>query len=141
MVAAHGNQTVFTVLGEAARRRGTIGLFSQLTLSIAITTAVLVAAPHWWSVAFLAGWSAAYSGWGLLARVADARENQTRSFVILLKSIAVLGTVLAVAGIIGIGLAFYTGNGRGVKNACGANSTNKLCRAFADPTQASGPIK
>lgn len=141
MVAAHRHETVFTVLGTAARRRGAISLFAQLVVSVAVTTALLVAAPHWWSLAFLSGWSAAYAGWGLLVRVAEERETRTVSFEVMLKAIVVLGTVLAIAGIIGIGLAFYTGNGRGVKNACGANSTNKICQAFENPAPARGPFR
>ena len=141
MVAAHGHETVFTVLGAAARRRGAVGLFVQLVVSVAVTTALLVAAPHWWSLAFLSGWSAAYAGWGLLVRVAESREAPAASLKVTLKSIAVLGTVLAVAGVIGIGLAIYSGSARGVKEPCGINSTNKMCRAFANPTQGPGPIK
>jgi hypothetical protein len=107
---------------------------AQLVVSVAITGAVLLVVPHWWSVAFLAGWSAAYSGWGLLVRVAESREPRPLSLDVLLKSIAVLGTVLAIAGVVGIGLAFYTGQGRGPKNACGIGSTNEMCQAFANPS-------
>ena len=53
MVAAHGQETVYTVLGAAARRRGAAGLFLQLVVSVAATTALLVAVPQWWSLAFL----------------------------------------------------------------------------------------
>ena len=137
MVAAHGHDTVFTVLGAAARRRGAVGLFVQLVASVAVTTALLVAAPHWWSLAFLAGWSAAYAGWGLLVRVAEPPEAPT-SLKVTLNSIAVLGTVLAVAGVIGIGFAFYTGNARGVKQACGVHATSKYCIEMRNPSQ--GPV-
>ena|SRR5687768_8443359 len=132
MVAAFGHQeTVFTVLAQAARKRGARSLAVQLVLSGAVATAILVAAPHWWSVAFLAGWSAAYSAWGLLARLSERRE--AKSLKALLVAIATLGTALAVAGIVGVGLAIYSGNARGVKNACGKGSTNELCQAFANP--------
>jgi hypothetical protein len=140
MVAAHGHETVFTVLGAAARRRGAVGLFVQLVVSVAVTTALLVAAPHWWSLAFLSGWSAAYAGWGLLVRVADPIEAPA-SLQVTLKSIAVLGTVLAVAGVIGMGLALYSGNAQGVKQPCGVNATSKYCRALANPTPGPSPIK
>ena len=132
MVAAFGRQeTVFTVLGQAARRRGARSLAVQLIVSGAIATAILLSAPHWWSVAFLAGWSAAYSAWGLLVRLYEKRE--ARSLGALLVAIATLGTALAIAGVVGIGLALYSGNARGVKNACGRNSTNELCQAFRNP--------
>lgn len=133
MVAAFGRQeTVFTVLGQAARRRGARSLALQLIVSGAVATAILISAPHWWSVAFLAGWSAAYSAWGLLVRLNERRE--ARSLNALLVGIATLGTALAIAGVVGIGLAIYSGNARGVKDACGKGSTNELCRAFASPS-------
>ena len=136
MVAAFGRQeTVFSVLGQAARRRGARSLVLQLIVSGAIATAILLSAPHWWSVAFLAGWSAAYSAWGLLVRLSERRE--AKSLKALLVAIATLGTALAIAGIVGVGLAVYSGNGRGVKNACGRNSTNELCQAFRNPAPVS----
>jgi len=140
MVAAHGHETVFTVLGDAARRRTSRSLVAQLVLSVAIGSAILVFAPHWWSLAFLAGWSTAYSAWGLLVRVAEARESHPRPLDALLVTIAATGTALAVAGIIGVALAMYTGNAKGVKNACGEGSSNRMCQAWANPKPVSGPI-
>ena len=61
-------------------------------------------------------------------------------FLALLVAIATLGTPLAVAGIVGVGLAIYSGNAQGVKQPCGKNSTNELCQAFAHPTPAKHPI-
>jgi hypothetical protein len=142
MVLAHaGHETVFTVLGDAARRRGARGLAVQFALSTAIAASLLIAVPQWWSLAFLAGWSAAYSAWGLLVRFVEAREPHARPLNALLVTIASLGTALAIAGIIGVGLAFYSGNARGVKDACGKGSTNRLCQAWANPTKTTGPIK
>lgn len=136
MVAAFGRQeTVFTVLGLAARKRGARSLALQLIVSGAVATAIMISAPHWWSVAFLAGWSAAYSAWGLLVRFSEKRE--AKSLRALLIAIATLGTALAIAGVVGIGLAIYSGNARGVKNACGKGSTNELCQAFANPAPVS----
>ena len=137
MVAAHGHETVFTVLGDAARKRNSRTLAAQLVLSVAAGAAILIAAPQWWSLAFLAGWSATYSAWGLLVRVAEARAEHPRSLRALLVSIAAAGTVLAIAGVIGIGLAIYSGNANGTKNACGVGSTNELCQAWANPAPAS----
>jgi ABC-type phosphate transport system permease subunit len=142
MVAAHAHtETVFTVLGDAARRRGSGSLAGQLVLSAAAATAILIAAPQWWSLAFLAGWSAAYSAWGLLVRFVEAREAHARPLHALLVTIAAVGTALAIAGMIGVGLAVYSGNARGVKDACGKGSTNRLCQAWANPTKTSGPIR
>ena len=127
MVAAFGHhETVFTVLGQAARRRGAKSLALQLILSGALATAILISAPHWWSVAFLAGWSAAYSAWGLVVRLYEKRE--VKSLKALLVAIATLGTALAVAGVIGVGLAIYSGDAAGAKNRCGRKSTNPRCQ-------------
>ena len=141
MVAAHARpETVFSVLGQAARRRSALSLSAQLILSSGVGVAILFAAPQWWSLAFLAGWSTAYAAWGLVARVVEARETHPRSLDALLVTIAAVGTALAVAGIIGIGLAFYTGDAAGAKTTCGKHSTNEHCRAFAHPTPVSGPL-
>ena len=127
MVAAFGRQeTVFTVLGQAARKRGARSLAVQLIVSGAIATAILLSAPHWWSVAFLAGWSAAYSAWGLVVRVYEKRE--AKSLRALLVAIATLGTALAIAGVIGVGLAIYSGDAAGAKNRCGRRSTTPRCQ-------------
>ena len=141
VIAQAGHETVFSVLGDAARKRGARSLAIQFVLSTGTATAIFIAAPHWWSLAFLAGWSAAYSAWGLLVRLAEARETHARPLHALLVTIAAVGTALAIAGMIGVGLAVYTGNARGVKNACGRGSTNRLCQAWANPSKGSGPIK
>lgn len=139
MVAAFGrHETVFTVLGAAARKRAVRSLVLQLIASIVVAAVILVSVPRWWSLAFLAGWSAAYSTWGLLVRLVEARD--ARGLNTLLVTIAALGTALAVAGVIGVGLAIYSGDAAGAKNACGRNSTSKRCQAFANPVPARGPI-
>lgn len=141
MVAAQvGQDTVFTVLGDAARRRSSRSLVAQLLVSIAIAAALESAVPQWWSLAVLAACFSAYAAWGLLIRIVEARDPHARSLDALLVMIAALGTALAVTGIIGVGLALYSGNGRGVKNACGKGSTNKLCQAWSNPTPTSRPI-
>ena len=97
---------------------------------------VLIAAPHWWSLAFLAGWSAAYAAWGLVARVAESSDGHRRSLSAILATIATLGTALAIAGIIGIGLLIYSGDAAGAKNGrCVENATSKRCQAWQHPEQ------
>jgi hypothetical protein len=128
MVATH--DTVFTVLGTAARQRGARSLGLQLVVSAVIAVAVFVAAPHWWSLAFLAGWSATYAAWGLVARVAESGDRHRRSLGAILTTIATLGTALAIAGIIGVGLLIYSGDAVGAKNGrCVKNATSKRCQA------------
>lgn len=127
MVATH--ETVFTVLGNSARQRGVAGLAAQLVFSAIISAAVLIAAPHWWSLAFLAGWSAAYSAWGLVAHRAESGDGPRRSLNAILATIATLGTALAIAGIIGVGLLIYSGDAAGAKNGrCVKNATSKRCQ-------------
>ena len=139
MVAAFGRrETVFTVLGDAARKRGVPGLVLQLIVSGAIATTILVSAPHWWSLAFLAGWSAAYAAWGLLVRLKEKWDASALNA--LLVAIAALGTALAIAGIVGVGLAFYTGDAGGAKTTCGKHSTSKYCQAWRNPTPTTRPI-
>ena len=139
MVTTHPNhETVFTVLGLAARRRGVPGLVGQLVLSTAVASAIIVAEPQWWSLGFLAGWSAAYSAWGLLVRV-DDQQASAHSLGPVLKAIAAVGTALAIAGIIGIGFALYTGDALGAKNSrCVPHATSQRC--VAQPRQATGPL-
>ena len=142
MVAAFArHETVFTVLGDAARKRGGRSLTAQLIVSGVIATTILTVAPQWWSLAFLAGWSVAYSAWGLVERVAESHETHRRPLNLLLATIATLGTALAIAGIIGVGLAIYSGNARGVKDACGRGNSNELCQAFSNPAPLRGPIR
>jgi hypothetical protein len=132
MVAAFGRpETVFSVLGQAARKRRASTLIAQLIFSIVIGAVILVRAPNWWSLAFLAGWSAAYSAWGLVVRIAESHEHP-RSLSALLTAIATLGTVLAIAGMIGVGFAIYTGDAAGAKNRCGQTS-GKRCEAAERP--------
>ena len=141
MVAARlSHDTVFTVLGEAARQRSPRSLKAQLILSLVTSASILVMAPHWWSVAFLSGWSAAYSTWGLLNRYAESRRLHARSFRALLVMVTGLGTAFAIAGLLGIGLAFYTGNAAGAKTTCGPRSTSAYCQASTHPRQATGPL-
>ena len=141
MVAAlFRHETVYTVLGDAARKRGSRSLTAQFILSVGAATLILVTAPQWWSLAFLAGWSAAYSAWGLVARVAESHDMHPRSLRALLTTIAALGTALAVAGIIGVGLAIYSGDAASAKVTCGKHSTNKYCNGLKHPPPSSGSV-
>ena len=134
MVAAFGrHETVFTVLGESARRRNSRVLIAQLIVSAGVAVTILLVAPHWFWAAFLAGWSAAYSAWGLVARLAESHEDHRRALNAVLATIATLGTALAVAGIIGVGLAIYSGDAASAKGTCGRNSSSKYCQAFKQP--------
>lgn len=136
MVAAFGRpETVFTVLAESARRRRTLALAVQLAASAFVAGAIVAAAPRWWSLAFLAGWSAAYSAWGLVVR-AERDEAHRRSVRAILTTLTALGTALAIAGIIGVGLLIYSGDAAGAKNGrCVRNATSKRCQLWERPAQ------
>jgi hypothetical protein len=58
----------------------------------------------------------------------------------LLVAVAALGTAFALAGVIGIGFAFYTGDAAGAKTTCGKRSTSARCEASAHPPKVSGPL-
>ena len=142
MVSAHPHsETVFSVLGDAARRRGARSLFAQLILSVVVAAAIIFGAPQWWSLAFLAGWSVAWSAWGLLVRFVEAREPHPRPLDALLVTLAAAGTTLAIVGIVGVAMALFTGNGKSPYNACGKGATDARCQAWANPSRTSGPIK
>ena len=134
MVAAFGrHETVFTVLGDSARRRTAGVLVAQLIVSAGVAATILIVDPDWLWAACLAGWSVAYSAWGLVARIAESHEEPRRSLNAVLATIAALGTALAIAGIIGLGLAIYSGDAAGAKNRCGRNSTSERCRTLEHP--------
>jgi len=136
MVAAfEHHETVFTVLGDAARKRSARSLAAQLILSGAIAAFILSTAPRWWSLAFLAGWSATYAAWGLLVRLKERQSSSVAMLGALMTGIAALGTALAIAGIIGIGLAIYLGDAAGAKNSrCSKASTSPRCQAVTPQT-------
>lgn len=141
MVAARLNhETVFTVLGDAARRRGVPGLVAQLVVSTAAATAIFTSVPQWWSLALLAGWSAAYAAWGLLARAVESHEAPGRSLRPLLVAVAAIGTAMAFAGVVGLAIALFTGTGKSPYNACGEGSREARCQAWEKPPVTTGPI-
>ena len=112
-----------------------MALAVQLAASAFVAGAIVAAAPRWWSLAFLAGWSAAYSAWGLVVR-AERDEAHRRSVRAILTTLTALGTALAIAGIIGVGLLIYSGDAAGAKNGrCVRNATSKRCQLWERPAQ------
>jgi hypothetical protein len=141
MVAAQANhETVFSVLGESARRRGARTLSAQLVLSVVTGASILLAAPQWWSIACLAGWSAAYSAWGLIVRRVEAKPAHARVLDAVLATIAATGATLAFVGLIGLAMALFTGTGKSPYNACGQGATDARCQALDKPPVTKGPI-
>jgi hypothetical protein len=137
MVLTHpGNETVFTVLDAAARKRGTISLALQHVASVLVIIAIIALAPQLWPLACLIGAGAMYSLWGLTVH-AIGESTAARPVGI---GFSAAGGILAIAGVIGLALAMYTGNARGIKEPCGKYTTNKMCQAWQHPAQGSGPI-
>jgi hypothetical protein len=141
MVAALANgESLFGVLGTAARRRTVPGLAIQLLVCGAIGALILAVAPAWWPVASLLGAPTGYAAWGLLARRLDRSPPDSLALHEASFAVAVTGTVCALAGILGLALALYTGEGRSPYNACGTDATHPRCRAWADPPSGRLPI-
>lgn len=141
MVAAQAHHdTVFSILGDAARRRAARTLAAQLVLSAVTGASIVLVAPQWWSIACLAGWSAAYSAWGLLVRRVEAKPAHARVLDAALAAIAATGATLAFVGLIGLAMALFTGTGRSPYNACGQGATDARCQAWEKPPVTTGPI-
>ena len=124
--------TIFTVLGDAARRRRPRGLVAQLLVSTALAGALAVTAPHWWSVSALLGAVSAYAAWGVVAaffpRVAAGGPLRVVQMLI-----GGLGVSLAAAGILGLAAALFTGTGRSPYTPCGPGATSAYCQAHKAP--------
>jgi hypothetical protein len=141
MVAALANpQTIFSVLGAAARRRSSRALALQLLLSTGAAVALLVAEPRLWFCAALLGVPASYAAWGLLTATAGSRARAPVLLRMLAVATAVAGTLLAFAGTVGLALALFTGHGRSPYDACGPGSNSAYCQATMHPPEARAPL-
>jgi hypothetical protein len=126
------HDTIFTVLGDAARQRRPRGLLAQLAICLAAGIALLLMAPRWWSVAALAGAVASHAAWGLAAAyLAPRTPGTTLQHVPPL--IGGLGTALAAAGLLGLAAALFTGTGRSPYTPCGPGARSAYCRATTSP--------
>jgi hypothetical protein len=133
MVAAlPHNATIFSVLGDAARRRTTRGLVMQLVICVALSGALLIVAPQWWSVAALLGAIASYAAWGVWA-AGSTRAAPVPALQHVPHLIASLGTALAAAGLVGLAAALFTGTGRSPYTPCGRGASSAYCRATTSP--------
>ncbi len=141
MVAAQANhQTVFSVLGDSARQRSARTLVAQVVMSVITSVTILLVVPQWWSIACLAGWSAAYSVWGLLVRRVESKPAHARVLDAVLASVAATGATLAFVGVIGLAMALFTGTGKSPYDACGEGAKEARCQALENPPVTKGPI-
>ena len=132
MVAALLQPNIFSVLGHAARRRERRGLAIQLSLSLGAGATLLIAAPQWWSLAALLGVSACYALWGLMAGM---NAGAAGAWAALPHAIAATGTVLAVAGLLGLAAALFTGDAQGTYTPCGPRATSRYCQGMKEPVR------
>lgn len=122
--------TIYSVLGEAARKRGRRGLVIQLTACAITGGALLVVAPQWWSMSALLGAVACYAAWGLTVTPFGAASGRLTRVPI---AVAALGSTLAVAGLLGLAAAMFTGHGRSPYTPCGPGANSAYCRATTAP--------
>jgi hypothetical protein len=122
--------TIYSVLGQAARRRGRRGLVFQLAICVITGGALLAVAPHWWSVAAILGAVACYAAWGLAVSSVGVAAGRLTQLPI---AVAVLGSTLAAAGLFGLAAAMFTGHGRSPYTPCGPGANSAYCRATTAP--------
>jgi hypothetical protein len=121
----HDRENVFAVFAGRARGRSPSSLAAQaLTCATAALLLIVLVAP-WWPVAAALGAGACYAAWGLLDRRPASPVR-----IPTLRSLAVLATVFAIASVVGIGLAAFTGDGRSPYGMCvDANDRAFACDA------------
>jgi hypothetical protein len=139
MVAAFANHdTVFTVLGSAARGRSRRSLAAQGVACLAVAAALMVTTAQWWSLSAIALAGALHAGWGLVVRLLAGRQPESvrvlRHAPLLLAAAA---TGLAVLGVTGLAITLFTGQGRSPYDPCGPHATSAYCHALQQPTPAS----
>ena len=134
MVAAVVNETIFSVLGEVARARRRHVLVFQCVAGLVPGALLVVSAAAWWPASALLAAVAAHGLWGLtVSAVEEGRGSHTRIVRLVARLIAVLGVAFAMSGMIGVGVAMFTGHGRSPYNPCGPGATSAYCRAQAHP--------
>jgi hypothetical protein len=106
-------ETVFGVFATRARHRSTTSLARQ-SIACALAAASLFAfAPAWWPIAAALAAGACYAAWGLLDR-----HQPSRFIDVTLRTLAALTAVLALATVVGVGLAAFTGDARSPYGTC-----------------------
>jgi hypothetical protein len=118
-------ETVFGVFAGRARRRSSRSLARQAA-GCALATIFLVAlAPAWWPVGAALAAGACYAAWGLLDR-----RPRFDLMDVGLRTLAALAAALALAAVVGVGLAAFTGDGRSPYGTCfDANGRAFACNA------------
>ena len=118
-------ETVFGVFATRARRRSSRSLARQTIACAVATVSLLVFVPTWWPVGAALAAGACYAAWGVL-------DRRHRSGLVdgALRTLAALTAVLALAAVVGVGLAAFTGDAPSPKGTCyDANGRAFACNA------------
>jgi hypothetical protein len=117
--------SVFQVFAARARRRSRRSLLAQAIGCLVAAGATIPLAASWWPVAAILGAAASYASWGLVDRQPRFIHNR-----LALRVLAAVTTIFMLLGVIGIGLAAFTGDGRSPYGTCyDANGRAFACDA------------
>lgn len=135
MVAALLNhESLFAVLGSAARRRGKRSLAIQCAACLAAAATLAIVAPRWWSLAALILASGLYAAFGLIVRARTTPGSAAEGALpFLAAAVTALGFGASIIGIVGLWLALFTGSGHSPYDACGRGASTAYCRAMKSP--------
>lgn len=121
----HEAETVFGVFAARARQRSPRSLVEQAVGCTVSGVFVFLVLPPWWPVAAGLVAAACYAAWGLLDRRPRSRLTGTA-----LRVLATFTAVFAFIGVVGVGLAAFTGDGRSPYGTCyDANGRAFACNA------------
>jgi hypothetical protein len=118
-------ETIFSVFAARARQRSSKSLLEQTVACASAGILLVTLFPTWWPVSSALGAGAAYALWGLLDRTRRSRITSTA-----LRGLAMLSSLFALAAVIGLGLAAFTGDAPSPKGTCyDANGRAFACDA------------
>ena len=118
-------ETVFGLFATRARRRSARSLVRQIIACALATVSLLAFVPTWWPIGAALAAGACYAAWGLLDR-----RRRSGLMDVALRTLAALTAVLALAAVVGVGLAAFTGDGRSPYGTCfDANGRAFACNA------------
>jgi hypothetical protein len=122
---ARDGETIFSVFAARARQRSSKSLLEQAVGCTSAGVFLVMLFPSWWPVASALGAGAAYALWGLLDRAPKSRITTPA-----LRGLALFATLFAIAAVVGVGLAAFTGDAPSPKGTCyDANGRAFACDA------------
>ena len=130
--------TVFSVLGDVARRRTPRSLALQCGIALGIAAFVGLTRPNLWAAVAIAITVGVHGAWGLLARVEDRSPAASRRAILV--ALSALGTLSAIVGLVGFAVGAFTGTGKSPYDPCGPGARQPSCQAYAHPKASKLPI-